>query len=132
MEKEKHVDESWKESVETEKKSLEGDQADPSVESEAQKPAPKGQEDDFQLSFINYISSLTFQALIFLGEIPHPGEGNKIESNLVQAKFVIDTLIILRDKTKGNLTQEEDNLLNASIYELQVKYVEHSKKKGTV
>jgi hypothetical protein len=78
------------------------------------------------LDFFNYIASLGFQAMIFLGEMPNPIT-NKVEKNLKQAKFLIDTLIILRDKTKGNLSKEEDDLLNGSIYELQLRYVDLSK-----
>ena len=78
------------------------------------------------LDFFNYIASLGFQTMIFLGEMPNPIT-NKIEKNLKQAKFLIDTLVILRDKTKGNLSKEEDELLNGSIYELQLRYVELSK-----
>jgi len=79
-----------------------------------------------QLDFFNYIASLGFQAMIFLGEMPNP-ISNQVEKNLKQAKFLIDTLVILRDKTKGNLSKEEDDLLNGSIYELQLRYVELSK-----
>ncbi len=86
--------------------------------------APQGPEP--QLDFFNYIASLGFQTMIFLGEMPNPIT-NQVEKNLKQAKFLIDTLVILRDKTKGNLTKEEDDLLNGSIYELQLRYVELSK-----
>jgi len=79
-----------------------------------------------QLDFFNYIASLGFQTMIFLGEMPNPIT-NQVEKNLKQAKFLIDTLIILRDKTKGNLSKEEDDLLNGSIYELELRYVELSK-----
>ena len=79
-----------------------------------------------QLDFFNYIASLGFQTMIFLGEMPNPMT-NQVEKNLKQAKFLIDTLVILRDKTKGNLSKEEDDLLNGSIYELQLRYVEQSK-----
>jgi len=79
-----------------------------------------------QLDFFNYIASLGFQTMIFLGEMPNPVT-NKTEKNLKQAKFLIDTLVILRDKTKGNLSKEEDDLLNGSIYELQLRYVDLSK-----
>jgi len=79
-----------------------------------------------QLDFFNYIASLGFQTMIFLGEMPNPIT-NQVEKNLKQAKFLIDTLVILRDKTKGNLTKEEDDLLNGSIYELQLRYVDLSK-----
>lgn len=76
-----------------------------------------------EINFINYVTSLGFQAMIFLGEIPSPIT-ERIEKNIDQAKFLIDTLAMLKDKTKGNLSKQEDELLNASVYELQMKYVE--------
>ena len=95
----------------------------------ASEPAAKDeavQAQEPQLDFFNYIASLGFQTMIFLGEMPNPIT-NKVEKNLKQAKFLIDTLVILRDKTKGNLSKEEDDLLNGSIYELQLRYVDLSK-----
>ncbi len=94
--------------------------------------APKPPQEDAapaaepQLDFFNYIASLGFQTMIFLGEMPNPMT-NQVEKNLKQAKFLIDTLVILRDKTKGNLSKEEDDLLNGSIYELQLRFVDLSK-----
>ncbi len=74
------------------------------------------------LDFFGYIASLAFQAMVFLGEIENPLSGKK-EKNLEQAKLLIDTLILLRDKTKGNVSDAEKGLLESSIYELQLKYV---------
>ena len=76
-----------------------------------------------QFDFMAYLSSLALQAMVFLGEIPNPLT-NKTEKNLQQAKFLIDTLALLKDKTKGNLESQEENLLNSSLYELQMKYVQ--------
>ena len=120
MEREKHVDESWKESVEKEK-----DPAQPSVES----PVTEDLKDAPEVSFINYLPSLAFQTMIFLGEIPNPFT-EKVEKNLPQAKFLIDTLGMIREKTKGNLSQPESDFLNGSLYELQMKYVEHFQKEA--
>ena len=78
-----------------------------------------------EIDFLGYISSLAFQAMIFLGEIESPITG-KIEKHVPQARLLIDTLILLRDKTKGNLNDQESQLLEASIYELQLKYVERA------
>jgi len=130
MEREKHVDESWKDAVAGEKTGKEehGDACGcgHSHGDEAAEPA-----DAIEVNFINYISSLAFQALIFLGELPNPLDDSKIEKNLPQAKFLIDTLVMIREKTKGNLTPEEDNLLGATVYELQMKFVELLKKENT-
>lgn len=120
MDREKYVDESWKDSVAGEKEILHNDGHDHAA---ADAPADM---DAMEVNFVNYVTSLAFQSLIFLGEIPNPMADNKIEQNLPQAKFLIDTLSMLRDKTKGNLSKDEEDLLNASVYELQMKFVEHS------
>ena len=114
---EKYVDESWKDSVASEKDQKQ-DISGQSADSTAQKESGEG-----EVNFMNYVASLTFQAMIFLGEIPNPMAENKIEKNLAQAKLLIDTLTLLREKTKGNLTKQEEDLLNGSVYELQMKYV---------
>jgi len=114
MSEEKQVDESWKETASQEKEILQ---------------QPKDQDQDvegFEVNFINYVTSLGFQAMIFLGEIPNPMT-NKQEKNLEQAKFLIDTLSMLKEKTEGNLSEQEANLLSASVYELQLKFVEVTK-----
>ncbi|MDD3374751.1 MAG: DUF1844 domain-containing protein [Candidatus Omnitrophica bacterium] len=87
--------------------------------------------DQVKIDFLSYVSSLGFQAMIFLGEIESPVTKKK-ETNLLQAKFIIDTLVMLRDKTKGNLEPQEDNLLNVSIYELQMKYVDQTAPKTEI
>lgn len=118
MDKEKHVDESWKDSVDQEKHLSPG---------EIEQSADPGEEALMEVNFLNYLTSLALQAMIFLGEIPNPLAENKTEINLKQAKFLIDTLLLLRDKTKGNLSKEEEDFLNMSLYELQMKFVERSK-----
>ena len=62
-----------------------------------------------------------------MGEVPNPGT-NETEKNLEQAKFLVDTLTMLKEKTEGNLNDQEKNLLDASVYELQLKYVDMIKK----
>jgi hypothetical protein len=49
------------------------------------------------------------------------------EQNLDQAKFTIDTLQIIKDKTSGNLTDGETKLLETALYDLRMRYVEKSK-----
>lgn len=137
MDREKHVDESWKDAVSGEKEILAGGDHDHKdgdgcgcghshEHAEGEEPG-----DSMEINFINYISSLAFQALIFLGELPNPLDDSKMEKNLPQAKFLIDTLIMIREKTKGNLTPEEDNLISATVYELQTKFVDLLKKENS-
>ena len=73
------------------------------------------------------VSSLSMQAIIFLGEIDNPITHKK-EENLDQAKYIIDTLALLKEKTKGNLTGNEANVLDSVLYELRVKYTARSGK----
>ena len=115
----------WGDNVEKEGGLL-GPDGQPLVSSPTPKEDAAKEAVEPQLDFFNYIASLGFQTMIFLGEMPNPIT-NQVEKNLKQAKFLIDTLIILRDKTKGNLSKEEDDLLNGSIYELQLRYVDLSK-----
>jgi hypothetical protein len=155
MDREKYVDESWKESATKEKEKLKKStgQAKPSSSAHQEEKSPKGSfapssnqepqenEADQQqssrpagaqdINFINYVTSLGFQALIFIGEIPHPMT-NEIEKNLEQAKFLIDTMAMLKEKTQGNLSKQESDLLNATLYELQLKYVEAVNAEGSL
>jgi hypothetical protein len=117
MDREKHVDESWKDSVAQEKEKTFPETSSPAESHPAEGANP------MEVNFINYISSLVFQAMIFLGELPNPMT-NEAEKNPEQAKFLIDTLVVIREKTKGNLTKPEDDLLNSAVYELQMRYVD--------
>ena len=102
-------------------------------EQEAKKPeekteaTAKEQGEAFQIDFSTFILSLTSSAFIGLGDMPDPTTGKK-EVNLPAVQQAIDMLTMLRDKTKGNLTEEENKLLEQLIYELQVKYVSKVKK----
>ncbi len=158
MNREKYVDESWKESAAQEKEKLEniarlpdrqagGSGADktsargnpqasaqPSTGPRQSSPQPEATDHAhpepsaaFEADFMNYISGLAYQTMVFLGEIPNPVT-NISEKNLEQAKFVIETLILLQEKTKGNLTKKESDMLNTAAYELQMKFVEMSEK----
>ena len=130
MDRDKFVDESWKDSVNQEKGSIIGgdsfidrdEKATPEQNPKEEQPEYKG-----DIIFFNYIISLGYQAMVFMGEVENPAT-KLIEKNLTQAKFIIDTLIMLREKTKGNLTKDEDALFNGTLYELQVKFIELSRK----
>ena len=79
--------------------------------------------------FSFFVSTLAMQVSIFLGEMPNPVTNQK-EENLPQAKFIIDTLDMLKDKTRGNLNTEEDRLLENILYNLRLAYLEKTKGKG--
>ncbi|MDD3725807.1 MAG: DUF1844 domain-containing protein [Candidatus Ratteibacteria bacterium] len=62
-----------------------------------------------------------------MGKVPNPLTG-KVEKNLELAKRIIDITEMLREKTKGNLTKEEERVLSATITELQLNYVDELEK----
>lgn len=79
--------------------------------------------------FSFFVTTLALQASIALGAAPNPATDKK-EENRPQAKFLIDTLAMLREKTKGNLTREESALLENVLYELRMQYVSGAGNKG--
>ena len=78
------------------------------------------------IDFATFVLSLSHSALMHLGEAPHP-DTNKVEANLPLAKQNIDLLGLLDDKTKGNLTGDEERLLAQVLFDLRMRYVERSK-----
>ncbi len=106
----KKVDEAWKESVE---KEIEGSQDSSAKE--------------IEVTFGLFISGLMMEALIALGEVENPVTKTK-ESNQLHAKFIIDTLGMLEEKTKNNLSKEEQDALEALLYDLRMRFVEKTKK----
>jgi hypothetical protein len=108
---------------------LSEDEAQDHDTQEAQKTEPTQGEmqQPFQLDFSTFIMSLTSSAFYHLGDIADPETG-KTETNLPAVQQTIDMLIMLREKTQGNLTEEEAKLLEQLVYELQMKFVAKSKK----
>ena len=81
-----------------------------------------GEKDELKMDFSGFILSLNASALIHLGEIPDP-HLKKREVNIPAAKHTITILEILAEKTEGNLTEEEKQLLDDMIYNIRMKYV---------
>ena len=80
-----------------------------------------------EINFASFVLSLSSSALLHFGQIPDPIT-NKTERNLPLAKQTIDILGILHEKTKGNLTKDEEQLMDHLLHDLRIKYVEESKK----
>ena len=78
------------------------------------------------IDFATFILSLSHSALMHLGEAPHP-DTNQVEANLPLAKQNIDLLGLLEEKTKGNLTGDEERLLAQVLFDLRMRYVERTK-----
>ncbi len=77
------------------------------------------------LDFTTFVLSIIGSAHIHLGDAP-PHEGHA-DQNLVLARQDIDLLGILQEKTKGNLTGEEERLLEHALYDLRMRYLEVAK-----
>jgi hypothetical protein len=80
-----------------------------------------------QIDFPSYILSYYTQSLVLLGEVPNP-YSNKKEEDLEAARHTVDILDMLKDKTKGNLTADEAQLLESVLYEVRLKYMAKTKK----
>jgi hypothetical protein len=83
----------------------------------------KEEELEGALTFPIFIQSLAQQAMMQLGMIPMPHSGQR-ELQLEAARDTIDVLSLMRTKTKGNLTAQEEQLLEGIIYELRMTYVQ--------
>jgi hypothetical protein len=96
---------------------------------QAQKTKQQAQKTKQQIpeaSFSLFISSLATQTLINLGEMASPFSKKKA-LDLNQAKFTLDTLQIIKDKTEGNLTDNETKYLDTLLHDLRTRYVEKAK-----
>ena len=105
----KKVDQDWKEQVGKEK--------------------IKAKEENQQYhepTFTVFLSSLTMQTMIALGKLQNPVT-QKLDKNLEQARFLIDTISVIQEKTKGNLAKEEESLLSDSLFNLRMMYVDEKK-----
>lgn len=83
---------------------------------------PKQESDYPQVNFTNFVLSLSTSALFHFGDFPEH-EGGASEKNLPAAKQTIDILDMLNEKTKGNLNENENNLIQGVLYELKMRYV---------
>ena len=77
------------------------------------------------ISFTNFVLSLSTSALFHFGDFPDQ-EGGKTEKNLPAAKQTIDILDMLHEKTKGNLDENENQLIQGILYELKLRYVKEN------
>ena len=130
----KRVDESWKEQAQREKHVPSGQQPQPGqpttsapeAGTAAAERAPEAgtaaAERAPEARFDLFISSLAMEALIALGDMPHPTTRAQ-STNLSQAKYLIDLLGILEQKTAGNLHVDEEKLFKDTLYQLRMRYL---------
>lgn len=76
------------------------------------------------IDFYTFVLSLASSAFVHLGDAPHPETGEPAPANLPLAKQAIDILAMLRDKTRGNLTSEEERFLENLLTDLRFRFVQ--------
>ena len=79
-----------------------------------------------ELSFTAFVISLASSAAIHLGDLADPQTGETLEINLEGAAQMIEILALLEEKTRGNLSAEERQVLEQVLYELRMRFVEAS------
>ncbi|MEM4260144.1 MAG: DUF1844 domain-containing protein [Candidatus Woesearchaeota archaeon] len=80
-----------------------------------------------EAQFIQLVMSMQSSAWMMMGKTINPMSGT-IEKNLEIARSIIDTLLMLKAKTKGNLSKTEDNFLSNTIQQLQINFIEEMNK----
>lgn len=111
------VDEDWKSQVEREKHAYEQMREAPSAEESAH--------DDPEMppaSYPLFISMLASEAMIALGQIPNPVTGEQAPRKN-QAKYLIDSIAMLHEKTRGNVEPEETQQVEALLHQLRMEFV---------
>lgn len=120
----KRVDESWKDQVELEKHQV-GKPSTPGHASPGQPAREEPRETESgapEARFDLFLSGLAMEALIALGDAPHP-QTRKSATSLPQARYLIDLLGVLEEKTRGNLSVDEERLLKETLYQLRMRYM---------
>lgn len=84
---------------------------------------PSGGKDPLKIDFSSFILSLYSSGLVQLGKVEEPSTGKK-SINFGLAKNTIDMIAMLEEKTKGNLTEDEDKLIKVLLSELKLAFVE--------
>lgn len=80
-----------------------------------------------EVTFPAFVMSLNTSALYHLGEIADPATGKRIV-DLDLARHAIDTLAMMQEKTKGNLSSDEEQMLKNILYDIKLRFVTASKK----
>ena len=124
------IDEDWKSRVEAEKE--EANKTQPkSTPQAASSDAPElGDMGDVPMppaSLELLLTMLATEALVALGQVPHPLT-QRVHIHRNQAQYLIDMIDVLRQKTKGNLTPDEQQLIEAILHQLRMAFIETGQK----
>lgn len=124
---EKKVDDGWKEQVLKDKGAAQVPQSQNTASQSPQnaKPAPDQKRKASSPIFYNFLNSLAIQVLMNLGEMPQGAGMGPGEVNLDAAREILDLLVVLKEKTEGNLGPEESQYFMTALPELQLKFSHH-------
>ena len=114
------VDDDWKAQAQAEKEKLD---EQPAEQPAAEEPQAQGPRKLPPATFSTLVSSLATQAILSMGQMRDPKTKKPI-IDLDLAKHHIDTLAMLEEKAKGNMTDEESKLLDQAIYQVRMQYVQ--------
>lgn len=127
-----HIDSDWKAQARAEKEKLAQKSQQEAAAKGAGKPAGAGQAGGSAAAgqmppanFETLISTMATQALFAMGAIPDPRTGQR-QAHLELARHHIDMLSVIEEKSKGNLSEEETNMLTGTLYELRSRYIQLS------
>jgi hypothetical protein len=93
---------------------------------EAKTQRATAEEDLPEIDFSTFVLSLNHSALVHLGDAPNPVTGRP-DASLALARQTIDLLALLQEKTRGNLTADEERTVDQVLYDLRMRYVEVAK-----
>ena len=85
---------------------------------------PKDQPEEAKIAFSEFVLSIATNAVVHLGGDDSQPERVSAAVDLVQAAQYIDILVMLKEKTKGNLEKREEALIDSLLYDLRMKYLE--------
>ena len=117
------IDEDWKAQVQAEKEAAAKSRpADAPTSAAGADPHDLGDVPMPPASLEMLLSMLATEALVALGEVPHPAT-EKVQLQPNQAKYLIDTIDVLRQKTKGNLTTTEQQIIDSLLHQLRMVFL---------
>ena len=116
------VDEDWKSRVAAEKEQERQEASQTSAAQPAPAAAPAGEPQLPPASFNMLITTLATEAMIGLGQLPHPVT-QQFHPDATQARYAIDMLEVLAEKTKGNLKPAEDSFMQDVLHQLRMAFV---------
>lgn len=80
-----------------------------------------------EITFLDFVLSLARTAAVHFGDIEDPQSGQRLAPNLPAARQMVEIIAMLQERTKGNLTEPEERIVDDLLYELRLRYVEAAK-----